>query len=218
MSDTAWPASCVESKNAERSLRADERAQQVVARRVEGLATDLHELPVGQDELEPGDVVRREPVLEAVRAAGVLGHVAADRADDLARRIRRIEEARADRDRDVRVRHARLDADAVVLEVDLEHALHPRDHDEDAVVDRQRAAGEPRAGATGDPRHAGARACPHDARDLLRRAGEDGGGRDRVVLQQPVGLVGAQLVLVRVDPVVADDPAQLSDERAQVAG
>ena len=31
-----------------------------------------------------------------------------------------------------------------------------------------------------------------------------------VVLQQPVGLVGAQLVLSRVDPLVADDPRRSS--------
>ncbi len=41
--------------------------------------------------------------------------------------------------------------------------------------------------------------------------------RRRVVLQQAVGLVGAELVLLRVDPVVPDDPAQLGDELAQVA-
>ena len=70
--------------------------EQVVARRVDALAAaELHDLAVGQHDLEPGHVVRREAVLEAVRAAGVLGDVAADRADDLGRRVGRVVVRRA---------------------------------------------------------------------------------------------------------------------------
>src|SRR3712207_7078312 len=47
-----------------------------------------HELPVREHDVEAGHVVRGETVLEAVRAARVLGDVAADRADDLAGRVR----------------------------------------------------------------------------------------------------------------------------------
>src|SRR3712207_7896502 len=52
-----------------------------------------------EHDAQAGHVVRREAVLEAVRAAGVLGDVAADRADDLARRVGRVVEVGADRDR-----------------------------------------------------------------------------------------------------------------------
>ena len=38
------------------------------------------------------------------------------------------------------------------------------------------------------------------------------------VLEQAVGLVGPQLVLGRVDPVLADDAAQLADEVREVYG
>ena len=59
-------------------------------------------------------MVDGEAVLQAVRAARVLGDVAADRADLLARRVGRVVEAvRRDRPRDVEVRHARLDDDAL---------------------------------------------------------------------------------------------------------
>ena len=81
--------------DAERALGADERAEQVVARAGRALAAELHQLAVGEHDLQTGHVVRGEAVLEAVRAAGVLGHVAADRADDLARGIRRVEVSRA---------------------------------------------------------------------------------------------------------------------------
>ena len=79
---------------------------------VERLAAELDDLAVRQDEREPGDVVRGEPVLQAVRAAGVLGDVAADRAHLLARGVGRVEEAvRGDGARHVEVRDARLDDD-----------------------------------------------------------------------------------------------------------
>ena len=96
--------------DAECALRADERAEQVRTRLVEALAAELDELAVGQHDREPAHVVDREAVLEAVRAAGVLGHVAADRADLLARRIRRVEVAVGrDGAGDVEVRDAGLD-------------------------------------------------------------------------------------------------------------
>ena len=47
--------------------------------------------------------------------------------------------------------------------------------------------------------------------------GQHGRRGRRVVLEQAVRLVGPELVLLRVDPVVPDDPAQLGDELAQVA-
>ena len=70
--------------DAERALGADERAEQVVAGRVGRLAAEPHDVAVGRDDLDPGHVVGGEAVLQAVRAAGVLRDVAADRADLLA--------------------------------------------------------------------------------------------------------------------------------------
>ena len=122
--------------------------------------------PSGSTSSRPTHVVDREPVLQAVRAAGVLGDVAADRAHLLARRVGRVEEAlRLDGARHVQVRDARLHDDPLRVEVDLEHAVHPRQRDDDAAHDRRRAAGEPRPRAAGDPRdlalgrRAAARAC-----------------------------------------------------------
>ena len=109
-------------RDPERPLRADDDPEQVGAVvGVDRLAAEHEQLAVGQDERRARDVVDGEPVLEAVRAAGVLGDVAADRADLLAGGVGRVEEAvRRDRAGDVEVRDARLDDDALALEVDLE--------------------------------------------------------------------------------------------------
>ena len=135
----------------ERPFGADERAEQVgplvIPRKSD-------ELAVGEHDVRGEDVVDGEPVLEAVRPARVLGDVAADRADLLARRVGRVVEALGgDGAGDLEVRHAGLDDDARALEIDLEHAVEPRERDDDAVGDRQRPAGEPRSGAAGDERH-----------------------------------------------------------------
>ena len=85
-----------------------------------------------------------EAVLQAVRAAGILGDVAANRADQLARRIGRVVVAvRRDAARDVEVDDARLDGDALVRDVDVEDAVQPRQHDQDAVGQGQRAPDRP---------------------------------------------------------------------------
>ena len=202
MLETASPAARVESKKAtsvlhrlgrrhdpqphlggdpERPLRADEGAEQVVARRVELLAAERDQLAVGQDDLQPAHVVRGEAVLEAVRAAGVLGHVAADGAHDLGARVGRVEEVRADRGATRRCwsRPARRTR-AGSRRSTSQDPLEPRGDDEDAVLDGQRAAGQARAGAARHPRHAGVRAGPHARLDLRGGAGQHrraGGGR-----------------------------------------
>ena len=114
IAETASPAAPVSSKNAtsvrtlsgagttrsvilvatpERALGADERARAGRSRGRRGRSSTTR--AVAEHDLEAGHVVGREAVLEAVRAARVLGHVAADRADDLARRVRRVEVASA---------------------------------------------------------------------------------------------------------------------------
>jgi glycolate oxidase len=79
----------------------------------------IDELTVRQDELRREHVVDREAVLEAVRAAGVLRDVAADRAHLLRRRVGRVVEAGVgDRARDVEVGDPRLDDDLAALDVE----------------------------------------------------------------------------------------------------
>ena len=159
-------------RDTERALGAHERAEQtrpVVPDR------ELDELAVRQDDLRGEHVVDGEAVLEAVCAARVLGDVAADRAHLLRGRIGRVEEAVArDGARDVEVRHARLDDDLAAVDVDREHAVHPRERDDDPVRDRERAAREPRSRAARDE---GDALLVADADDRLHLGGASPGAR-----------------------------------------
>ena len=140
-------------------------------------------------------MVDREAVLQAVRAARVLGDVAADRADLLARRIGRVVVAVPDhRLGDLEVRHARLDDDALGVEVDLEHAVHPRERDDDAR--RRPAARRPRAPSRRRGRRTARRArdSAHDRLHLLGRLRKDDERGHDPVPGQAVALVGAQLL------------------------
>ena len=140
----------------ERALGADEDAEQVGPVVV---ARERHELAARQHDVGGEHVVDGEAVLEAVRAARVLGDVAADRADLLARRVGRVEEAGSPATAFVisrfvtpgstttRPRSRSTSSDPV----------HARERDHDAVGDRQRAAGEPGARAARDERHADGR-------------------------------------------------------------
>ena len=71
----------------QRALAADEHADQIEPGRIFGGTAESDDLALGRDDLEAEDVVDGDAVLERVRAAGVGGHVAADGAGALARRI-----------------------------------------------------------------------------------------------------------------------------------
>src|SRR5260221_1829144 len=77
--------------DAQSAFGADEDAEKVVAGRVERLAAEMNEGAVGKDNFEAEDVRGGESVLEAVRAAGIFGDVAANGADGLRRRIGSVE-------------------------------------------------------------------------------------------------------------------------------
>ncbi len=76
----------------EQALGAVDEREQVVARAVERIAAEFDDLAGDQHPAHAADVVHGEPVLETVDSAGVLRDVAADRARDLRRRIRRVVE------------------------------------------------------------------------------------------------------------------------------
>jgi hypothetical protein len=84
--------------------------------------------------------------------------------------------------------------------------------DEHAVLDREGAARQAAARPAGDPGHAGLVAGADDGGHLIARAREHGHARHLRVLQQPVGLVGAQRVVLGDDVLVAADAPQLVDQ------
>ena len=140
----------------QRALRADQQAEQIRARRVRAARCRCcTSSPSGSTASDAEHVVHGEPVLQAVRAAGVLGDVAADRAHLLARRIGRVVVAeRRDLPGDLEVGDAGLDRDPPVRDVDVEHAVEARQRDHDAAVDRQRAARQAGAMPARHERHA----------------------------------------------------------------
>ena len=155
----------------------------------------LDELAVGQHDLGREHVVRREAVLQAVRAAGVLRDVAADRADLLRRRVGRVvEPVGGDGTRNVEVRDPRLDNDLAALDVDLEDPRQSRERDDDPLRDRQRTSGEAGTRAPRNERQPLVVADAHDRLHLVHRAGQRDERRHNAVTRQSVALVCAQLL------------------------
>src|SRR5258706_11520501 len=132
-----------------------------------------------------------------MHAARILGHVAADRADRLARRVGRVKKAVSlDRFRNLQVAHARLDGRGAPRDVDVADALHPGEHDQDAVAVRDRPAGNAGARAAGDERHAEVAARLHDRAHLLLGVRDDGEHRRLAMRDERVGLERLQSFLV----------------------
>ena len=114
-------------RDAERAFAADEESDQIEAGRIGRRAAETRDFAVGQDDGEPQDVARRHAVLQAVRATGVFGDVAADRARHLTRGVGCIGEALGrDRAGQKDIHDTRLDDGVAIVEIGCEDALHPR--------------------------------------------------------------------------------------------
>ena len=70
--------------------------------------------------------------------------------------------------RDLEIGDARFNGHAAVRDVHVEHAIEPRETDDDAAGDRHRAAGQPAAMAARHKRHVVPVAQAHDFLDVLR--------------------------------------------------
>ena len=178
----------------QRAFAADEEPEHVGTRRIGERAANLHEIAVRQHRLDGEDVMHGEAVLQTVRAAGVLGDVAADRAHLLTRRIGRVVvPERRDLPRDLQIGDARFHRDSPVGDVDVEHAIQLGEADDHAAGHRQRAAGEPGPMASRHERHAFLVADAHD------RLHVGGGPRKQdeigqaAKVRQGIALVGHQL-------------------------
>ena len=136
--------------DAEHPLAADERAAQVVARRLGLLAAEHRRpSPSGSTTSTARMCDGRDAVGQAMRTARVVGDVAADRARLLAARIGgEVQPELLELTREVEVEHAGLDPRLAVHGVDAEDPVHLRRHDHDRAVERHRSAGETGARAT----------------------------------------------------------------------
>ena len=152
----------------EHAFRARHQRQQVVAGRVRRLAADFQQLAVHGERAQRHHVVHGEAVFQAVHAAGILGHVAADRAGDLRRGIGCVVEAvlrggLGDRE----IAHAGLHHGGACERIDALDAVQLGQHQQHCAVDRQRAGREAGAGAARDDCHALGVAQPENGGDLV---------------------------------------------------
>ena len=127
-----------------------------------------------------------------MHAAGILRHIAADRAGDLRGRIGRvIKAAMLDRPGDREIGDAGLDDREAVVEIDLLDAVEFHHREENAVLERQGAARERGSGAARHDLHIVFVAIGEhllDLRDGLRQDDDHGQG---AVGGQAVALIGA---------------------------
>src|ERR1700737_4864951 len=101
---------------------ADERPAQIVSVVLAEFASQLDDLTARQNDGYRQDVIERNSVLEAVRAARVFSHVAADGAGRFTRRIRRVQKAvRRDVLVESKVDDSRLDRRATILDVERDY-------------------------------------------------------------------------------------------------
>ncbi|MND97322.1 hypothetical protein D3C80_896400 [compost metagenome] len=158
-----------------------------------------------------------QAVLQAVHAAGVLRHVAADGAGDLRGRVRRVIEVEGRRRLGNRqVAHAGLDAGEAPGGADFEDAVEARHHQQDALFQRQGAAGETCAGASGhywNPEFMAGLQELLDLLDALRQHHQHGRG---AVGGEAVAFVGLEVFLAVEDVQVRQALAQLGQQRGLV--
>ena len=161
------------------------------------LAPEPHDLAADQHHLDAEDVVGGQPVFEAVHAAGVLGDVAADRAGDLRGRVGRIVETLVlDRLGDGEVGDARLHHGAAVVIVHLEDAVELAHGEQDAVLQRQRAARQRGTAAARHDLDVHGASQRHDLRHLGHRFRQHHHHRHLPVHGDGIALVGPHLARV----------------------
>ena len=181
-------------RHAEHALAADEHAPQVEPGRLGVLAAEHGDGAVGQDDLEGEDVGVGDALGEAVRAAGVVGDVAADRARLLAARVgREVQPVDRHRPRQVEVEHAGLDPRPAGHRVDRQDAGHLGRRDHDGALRRHGAAGQAGARTAGDEGDAVLRRRPR-RRPAPRRSwsGSRRPPRRRACRRRPCGTATAR--------------------------
>ena len=201
--------------DAERPLRAHGRTQEVVARPLNPLAPQADQLARPGHQLEPEDVVRRDPVLQAVGPAGVGRDVAADRRDHLARRIGREEiSAVCDGSGEREVDQAGLDRRAAIGEVDFQDRVHSIGADHHAAGGGHGAPDQPGARTPGHDGDALAPAQLHDLDDLIGASGQSDRVRGALVKGVHVALVDEATFERTHEPGGADDALELLEKEA----
>ena len=128
-----------------------------------------------------------------MNAAGIFRHIAADRAGDLTRWIRRVIEAMClHRACDSRICDSRLNHDTPIFVINFDDAVHARASKKNAVGERQSATGQRGArAARDDPQALTGRIFQHRT-DLCGRHRQDANQRELTIGGQRIPVIGAQ--------------------------
>ena len=179
----------------QQAFRADHQRQQVIAGRVEGVIAEFDHLAGHGDAAHAQDVMHRQAVFQAMHAAGVFRHVAADAAGDLRTGIGGVvQPMRRRRLGDGQVAHAGLDHGDPRHRVEVQQALHFRQAKQDTMAVRQGAAGQARAGTARHHRHAEALAGLEYRHHLRLVLDQDHGQRHLTEGRQAIAFVGLQIL------------------------
>lgn len=180
--------------HAEQPFGAGEQRQQVEAGAVQGAGPQAQALAFQGHDVHLQQVVHGQAVLQAMHAAGVLRDVAADGAGDLRGRVRCVVQTmRGSGLGDRQVAHARLDPGETTQRIDLEDPPETRHHQQHAVLQRQRAAGQAGAGTARHDRHLQPMAEGEQALNLFDAFRQCHQQRRAAIRRESVALVGTQV-------------------------
>src|SRR3984885_8248697 len=173
----------------------------------------MHKRAVWKYDFESEHMRRGESVLEAMRAAGIFGNIAADAAHRLRRRIGRVEIfLRQNAAGDIEIYYAWFDDDARIRNIDFENAIHSRQADHDSIFDGKRAAAEACARTARNERDFFGVAEFQKRLDLSRVFRKQNAKRHHAKIRESVAFVGAQFFGGCDQSAWADDFAESSCE------
>jgi hypothetical protein len=199
--------------HAKKSFGACHHAHQIVARRIEMLATKTDDLAIHQNHFDAEQVVGGQTVFEAMHPAGILRHVAADGACNLAGRIGRIiEPVGLHGMGNGKIGDPGLRSDAPVCIVDVEDPVELAETEGNAVFERQSASGQRCPRPTRHDLYAFAVTVFQNIGYLPHVFGQHDDHRKLAVGRQPVAFIRAKLFLFGDDAFARDDPAQCLDD------
>jgi hypothetical protein len=133
-----------------------------------------------------------------MRSARVHADIAADGAGELAGWIGRVEEShRRDGVRYAQIGDAGFDANVAALEIRLQHAIHPRQTQDDRIFRRKRASRERRTGPARHHADLAQVAKPQNGAHFLGRSWQNNGHRQTFVCGQRIGFEGSPASFVR---------------------
>ena len=176
--------------DAEQAFRTGDQGHQVKAGGVRRQAAEGDDLAVQCHQFDRLEIVHRQAVLQAMHAAGVLSHIAADAAGQLRRWVGRIKQAEGGGGvRYGQIAHARLHPRGHRVRVDAKDLVEPTKAQQHAARKRKGPAGKAGSRPARDHGHAEVGADHQDGAHLRSFARQGDQARHATIGGQAVALV-----------------------------